>query len=269
MLSVNLTTTFARQEICAQAVYSLMRQSILPDKIRIWISSEPYLRDSGIKEEPHWVSELNKIHNIIEIHWTKNTGPYRKLLPALRLADDDDLIVTADDDIIYGKNWLKYLISFSKKNPSHVVASRVRKILYNSLGSRKTYLAWPIITQEQRMSSNFIVTHGGGAVFRKKHINPKFLKDDSYLIICPTTDDLWFSKLISKSETQILVCPQALNELFFIEHEDGLDNHNNLKPKKLLIKIYQRIILHPLGWIGFSICGNDIAFKKIETHIFH
>jgi len=39
-----------------------------------------------------------------------NTGPYRKLIPALREAEPDDLIVTADDDIFSGRDWLQGLI---------------------------------------------------------------------------------------------------------------------------------------------------------------
>ncbi|WP_435607645.1 glycosyltransferase [Pseudomonas knackmussii] len=268
MLSINLTTTFARQEICAQAVYSLMRQSILPDKIRIWVSKTPYLSDTGILEAPQWIADLNKIRNIVEIHWTQNTGPYRKLIPALRSASDDDIIVTADDDIIYGKNWLKHLLARAEEAPSHVIAARVRKISNNIFGKRKTYLSWPIINRELVVESNFIVTHGGGTLLRKRHISERLAADETYLDICPTTDDLWFSKLITKSNTKVVICPQALSEIRFIEHEDGLDNQNNLKPRKLLTKIYQRLVLRPLGWLGLSICGNDVAFKKIEEHNF-
>ncbi|MFD2837439.1 hypothetical protein ACFS3C_15390 [Azotobacter vinelandii] len=72
-----------------------------PPKIVIWVSKEAYLIDQGIDREPRWVRDLNKLRNIIEFRWTANTGPYRKLFPALDAATDDQIIVYADDDAIY------------------------------------------------------------------------------------------------------------------------------------------------------------------------
>lgn len=269
MISINLTTTFSRQSLCAQTVFSLIQQSTLPDKIVIWVSNEPYLRDAGIQSEPKWIKELNKIHNIIEIKWTKNIGPYRKLIPALQSASEGDIIITADDDIIYGKHWLKHLVNCSAEHPNKIIAARVRKITHNTLRKRTSYTCWPIITEKQTIASEFIVTHGGGALFRKELLKPELIKNEEYLNICPTTDDLWFSKIILESAIPIFVCPLALDELNFIDHRDGLDNVNTLKPQKMLSKIYKNLILYPLGWLGISICGNDKSFKKIESHKFH
>ena len=59
-----------------------------------------------------WVNELNKIHDIVSVHFVhNNTGPYRKIFPALINSVDDDILIYADDDVIYGANWLSELIN--------------------------------------------------------------------------------------------------------------------------------------------------------------
>ena len=100
MISVNITTTSNRTSLCAATIYSFYNQSIRPDIINLWISREPYLSDDGFTEVPKFVEELNMICDLIKVHFVKNTGPYRKILPALKEASDDDVLVYADDDVI-------------------------------------------------------------------------------------------------------------------------------------------------------------------------
>ena len=118
------------------------------------------------------------------------------------------------------------------------------------------------------MSSNYAVTYGGGAVFRKKFIAQTLIDDEAYISICPTADDLWYNRLVHESNLNVIVCHEALNELFFISHEDGLDNHNLLKSKVFFRKIYNKVFLRLLGWAGFNICGNDHSYNKIKKHNF-
>nr|ELA2827974.1 glycosyltransferase family 2 protein [Klebsiella variicola] len=48
------------------------------------------MADQGIKCIPEWVNELNKINDIVSVHFVENTGPYRKIFPALINSADDD-----------------------------------------------------------------------------------------------------------------------------------------------------------------------------------
>ena len=101
MLTINLTTTSERLTLCAATIWSMVHQVRKPDKIRLWISNEPYLSDKGITTLPEWVIEINNIRNILEVIFVENTGPYRKIIPALRTADQNEVLVYADDDVIY------------------------------------------------------------------------------------------------------------------------------------------------------------------------
>ncbi|HFE8951921.1 TPA: glycosyltransferase family 2 protein, partial [Klebsiella pneumoniae] len=98
---LNLTTTCGRLDLCSATLWSLVNQSLVPDQINLWISKEPYMADEGIKTLPNSIIKLIECNDRIKVHYTENTGPYRKIIPALRNCTDEDILVYADDDVIY------------------------------------------------------------------------------------------------------------------------------------------------------------------------
>lgn len=266
-LTVNITTTYNRLDLCSQTVWSLLNQSILPPKIVIWVSREAYLIDQGIDREPRWAQELNKLRNIIEFRWTANTGPYRKLFPALDAASDDQIIVYADDDTIYKENWLNLLISkFREHNEEKIVASRIRISKRNLFGYHKTYMLWPIAKKEVELNSDYLITGVGGAILKKNHIKEEFRKNQDYLTICPKCDDLWISEIIARSKTPVLSCPEAMREILTINHEHGLENQNTLTSHSLARQALNKIRINTFGRLGIPTCNNDISFKRVKSY---
>ncbi|SFB11002.1 glycosyltransferase family A protein [Azotobacter beijerinckii] len=266
-ITINITTTYNRLELCSQTLWSLLNQSALPEKIVVWVSKEAYLIDKGIDREPYWVRDLNKIKNMIEFKWTTNTGPYRKLFPALAAASEDQIIVYADDDTIYKENWLNLLISkFQEHNEEKIVASRVRISKRNLFGRHKSYMLWPISKKEVELDSDYLITGVGGVILKKKHIKEDFLTNQDYLKVCPKSDDFWISEIIARSRTPVLSCPEAMRELLFIKHEHGLEKQNTLTSSSLAGKLLDSIKINTLGRLGISVCHNDVSFKKIKSY---
>lgn len=269
MIIVNLTTTSTRLELCGATLWSLVNQAFLPDRINVWVSREPYLTDQGIQCIPTWILELNKINNIIHLKYTENTGPYRKIFPALKVASDEDILVYADDDVIYGREWLQALIkNFSDNDGKYVVASRVRLRNKNVLGLYQSYNRYNICSKKTILGNDFIITGVGGCVLYKKHINQVFINDDSYLKIAPKTDDLWISKLLMLSETKILVCPSLIPYIQEIQHSNfALSSTNTLHNKNGgLFSIYHKIKSRIMGYAGIALSNNDKAIKEIDLY---
>lgn len=266
-ITVNITTTHNRLHLCSQTVWSLLHQSILPGKIVIWVSKEPYLIDRGIDEEPSWVQELNTVKNIIEFKWTANTGPYRKLFPALAEATEDQIIVYVDDDTIYKENWLNLLISkFQEHNEEKIVASRIRIRKRNLFGYHKTYMLWPIAEKEVELNSDYLITGVGGVILKKNHIKEEFWKNQDYLTVCPICDDLWISEIIARSKIPVLSCPKAMREILTINHEHGLGKQNTLISHRLTHKVLNKVKINTFGRLGISMCNNDVSFKQIKSY---
>ena len=115
---------------------SLQNQTILPDKIELWIeqNDKPLLPDKIYK------------FKAISIKICENgLFSYKKIIPSLK-ENDDRFIATFDDDIIYPNNSLEALVEQYKKFPGNIVANRIHEIkLKDSLPD--TYDNWKKILQ--------------------------------------------------------------------------------------------------------------------------
>ena len=94
MLVVSLTTIDSRIELLKKTITSLFYQTVRPDVIHVFYSNEPLFYDNGITDETikNVNNELQLVNiNKINIYFTKteNIGPYRKLIPALKIYNDD------------------------------------------------------------------------------------------------------------------------------------------------------------------------------------
>lgn len=271
-ITISLTTTSNRLYLCRVALYSLVTQSLKPHKIVLNLSSDPYLKDEGIQNIDVF-SYLtqgieDELKKIIHIVWVENTGPFRKLMPTLQTADLDDIIVTADDDIIYGQQWLSSLLQGFDPERMLIHASRVRKIQYSKLGHETGYIYWPIVQKKTIIDKDWIITYGGGAVLYRGWFTRDLINDSNYLDIAPTADDLWYSKICKLSSLQVKVVPSALNSLSFIQHNNGLENENlpKLQSNKVISKIKHRLIDNPLNYYKVKKFGNDLAYDSIEKY---
>lgn len=264
---VSLTTTRSRLPLCAHTVWSLLQQECQPTKIIVWVSSEPYLLDEGITEEPDWAKNFNNLYGIIEFKWTQNTGPYRKLFPTLQLADQETIIVYADDDAIYQKKWLKTLLhKFIESNQEKAVAARVRRKTRNVFGFYVSYMLMPLVSKEEILARDFIATGLGGVVLKRSFIKESLLENQDFLKICPTTDDLWISEILERSHTSLIACPEALPEVIDISPEEGLCKTNNLFSTSIPFRIINKIKTHTLGWLGTRLCKNDNNLRAIKAY---
>lgn len=270
MITVNLTTTRHRIGLCRIALTSLALQSQRPDRINLWISREPYLRDDGIKDQcdiQAMIESLPKtIEDMLRVRWVANTGPYRKLIPILREATHDDVIVTADDDIFYGENWLRALLSIHETAGGLAVAARVRRQRKNFVGVRMSYFYWALMSQAGIAEDDFVITFGGGAVLRRAMFREIDIGDDAFLEVAPTADDLWYSRLLNVNGVGVVVEPSIMRELHFIKHEDGLMERNLLRPKSFTEKMRARLWDRGLGFFGLPVCANDRACASIENY---
>lgn len=265
MISINLTTTKSRLYLCSQTVWSLANQSVPVDQIVVWVSREAYLSDEGITEEPAWAEKIRKTGTSLIFKWVKNTGPYRKLFPALRDATEDDILIYADDDAIYSELWTQSLLSdFERHDQKCVVAARVRETVKKKNDILDTYRKFPLISLPIVVQDNYIITGLGGVVLKKSHINPMFLDNEDYLTICPRADDIWISKLVQLSKTPLYVSAPTIKHVHEIEHEYGLSRTNT---RKISYSVIQKL----RSTFGqkkkvSTICQNDLYIQDTNEY---
>lgn len=143
---ISLTTIKNRVNYLPQVIESLLGQNLKADLIFLNVSKEAYLLDEGISETDIPAEVLNwKKEGLVKVNFVKNTGPYRKLLPVLQEKYEENcIIVTADDDVIYPPDWLEKMIKTSQEYPDSIISYRNRYIQYEGreLGE---YDTWPLI----------------------------------------------------------------------------------------------------------------------------
>lgn len=265
-LIVSLTSTRSRLSILRYTLMSLLEQSEKADAIFLNISKRPYLFDEGIEQLPEWLAELDGA--ALNVNWVENTGPYRKLLPVLSTVADTDMIVTCDDDVIYGRDWLKYLLAAKQRYPDAVVCGRARIPVTNLFGRRQSYLHWPLAPANHQ-GDDLLPIGVAGVLYGKQQLAKAIIESEDYLSLAPKQDDLWFNLATRMSGAGVVVAEGAGAEVFEIKTPENLSSTNASTQSKrawdrFCVTMVDRFIARIKGYLGVSICDNDVVLSKLN-----
>ena len=181
---ISLTTYGNRLKDIKYTLYSLFSQSLKPDKIVLWLD---YSFDNN-----YTFKLLKKfIDNGLEIKFTKDIGPYTKLIPALK-EYPDAIIVTADDDIYYINNWLEKLYNSYIEDKSSIHCHRAHKIKISG-NTILPYEKWnKQVISRGNAGYNYFLTGVGGVLYPPKIFSNEVFNEDKFLTLTPKADDIWF-----------------------------------------------------------------------------
>lgn len=268
-LIVTLTSTSTRLPVLRHTLLSLLDQSHEPDRIVVCISKEAYLVDEGVKELPNWFNVMVEKHEV-DIHWVDNTGPYRKLVPIYRQAKDEDWIVTCDDDVIYGTQWLASLIQTGKEHPEAIVCGRARRPAKNPWKGRQSYINWPLVPAGT-IGKNLLPIGIAGVLYRKPLLDQKIMFSDDFKELAPKQDDLWFNLAREIAGTNVVVSLDAGSYVYPIEAPGALSATNVMTKSagwdNFIRAIYDRLSIKFKGYLGMSVCGNDMAIRRLDDYM--
>jgi len=173
-------------------IESLMRQTVKPDGIILWLTEEEY--PEGTKTLPQTLLDLQK--RGLEIRWTaKNRRALTKLLPAFEAKIPANLI-TVDDDMVYHPRWLERLQISHNEHPQALHAGLARCLRVRG-GQATPYHANPDHTTKGLCDDRFIPEGVLGVVYPYDETNATCYGLDWQVLsdvpsyVAPT-DDLWF-----------------------------------------------------------------------------
>lgn len=185
---VTLTTISTRIANVHRVIESLLQQSYPNFEVRLYVSCSPYLLDEGVSTLPESLKRLRGPR--FGVHYTENTGPYRKLMPALmEFRGTNRLLVTVDDDVIYPKDFLATLVT-AETVYRCPVAYRGRRITLIS-GQIGPYKSWKKTMLAGCKGEN-LPTGKDGVLYRPSYFHDAVLDLDVAMKAAATTDDLWF-----------------------------------------------------------------------------
>lgn len=183
-LVVSLTTHAPRLHFAHLAVATIMRQTVRPNRVVLWLGDDL----DGV-EIPIFLQMLCR-HGL-ELRRCRNTRSYKKLLPALE-AFPDSLIVTIDDDVLYEPDVLERLLVAHRRHPDCVVANRCAKITRDSRGTALPYAKWENPTTDTVPSDDVVPIGVEGVLYPPGILHSDVRDIDTAMALAPHADDLWF-----------------------------------------------------------------------------
>ncbi|MDR0407577.1 MAG: glycosyltransferase family 8 protein [Campylobacteraceae bacterium] len=222
---LSLTSYPARIKTVHKTVETLLEQSYKADKIILWLASDEF--PNREKNLPKELLDLTK--RGLTISWCENIKSYQKLIPVLK-EYPNCIIVTADDDIYYQKDWLKKLHEAYTMQPNIVHCHRAHKIIFHD-NKIMPYNRWKMrITNVKPSFLNFF-TGVGGVLYPPNIFHRDALDKELFLRLSPKADDIWFWAMCVLNGIKINVINGNEKHLSYVEDTQsiGLFNENVAK----------------------------------------
>lgn len=221
---VSLTSYPKRINDIQYTLFSIFNQSFKPDKIILWLAEEEFPKKE--MDIPRSILNFKKLG--LEIKWCENIKSYKKLIPSLK-EYPNDIIVTADDDIFYPKDWLKKLYDNYLEYPECIIGQRARKMCFDDNGEIDSYNNWKMIENEEYPSFLNFLTGAGGSLYPPNSLNQQVFDKELFESLCPTGDDIWFWGMAVINKTKFRIMSDNLALLTYVSpaQEVGLLGNND------------------------------------------
>ncbi|MBR1423952.1 glycosyltransferase family 8 protein [bacterium] len=217
---VSMTSYPARMYDVHYAIYSLLNQTLKPDGVVLWLTSSQF--PNGEADIPKKVLDLKAYG--LTIKWCDEyIKAYTKLVPSLR-EFPEDIIVTADDDIYYGNDWLEKLYKeYERSDRKTIIAHRCHKILIDDENQEIfPYNNWIYTVEDGSTSYLNFLTGVGGVLYPPNTLAKDACNSELFRELSPVADDIWFWAMAVLNDTKIKILDQP-NQLVFINPDRELN----------------------------------------------
>lgn len=222
---VSLTSYDRRVQkgVVCYTIYSLLRQTIHPKRIILWLSQDEWTESTL----PKRIVQL-KQHGV-EIRFCEDMRSYKKLLPTLQLLPDED-IITVDDDVIYPATLIEHLMHTHTLYPNDIIATRMYA---PSVTPVQPYRQWNLAPRGTS-SMHFFAVGVGGVLYPAHALHPQMLE---YALACqyaPLADDVWFwgasiARRTNKRTTEWTFDTDSFDAIYQFLHKGSALQHSNIK----------------------------------------
>lgn len=232
-LVVSLTSYGTRIKTCHLAIRSILMQSVIPEKILLYIGEE-----SKNIVLPKQLLELQS-YGLKIVTGVPNFKGHKKYFFSMQ-EFPDSIIVTIDDDCIYFPDTIENLLKMYSVFPDSVIACRVNRIEASN-NSVLPYAQWIFgDTETAQVPRNDLLAVGVGGVLYP----PFFASNDLFNIeaikcFALNTDDIWlkFYELrhnfkvcwTSSSNSHPHVISETRENGLFVHNADGGGNDESIK----------------------------------------
>ena len=203
---VSLTTIPERMHKVHLCIESILRQSLKPDYLMLWVS---------VPEDkiPKKLDRLKK--RGLQIKFCKDIRSYTKIIYTLK-ENPQSIIVTADDDHLYPKDWLKQLYDAYQRDPHYIHCHRAHLMIKDPGGKFKKYKEWHWFSPGIQGPSLLLFPTGiGGVLYPPNSLSEEVLNEEVFMRLAPYHDDAWLKAMSLLKGTQCKkvspFCPNYIN----------------------------------------------------------
>jgi hypothetical protein len=237
---VSLTSHGGRLRTVYITIESIGRGRCLPSRLILWID-DPVLYHN-LPLALHRLMQRG-----LEVRLSNKYGPHAKYYPYLESTERfTKSLVTADDDILYPRSWLKKLVTASGKDPEFVLCYRAHVVGF-CRDEIAPYTTWKPCRSLSPAARNF-ATGVSGVLYPPAFLQRLKLADRGFESCCPKADDVWLHV-------------QALRNGFSIRQVTDRPRHFLTIPRT------QRVALAQGNWVNG---GNDrqiaATYKEEDIH---
>lgn len=193
---VSLTTHGHRLDLVHFAIESIAAGQQRPKRIILWLDDP-----AAIKQLPNELVRLRK--RGLEINLSSNYGPHTKYYPYVSSIEQDNqlALVTADDDMIYPRRWLKGLVDAYQSDTGSVWCYRAHRMTFQG-NCLQPYSEWTRATTTIGSFKHF-ATGVSGVIYSPKIQSALRDAGESFVDSAPRADDIWLHVMAVRSGMRV------------------------------------------------------------------
>ena len=195
---VSLTTFPARIEKVHLVIQCLLRQTLRPRRIQLWLAEEQF----PARKLPQQLLRLERYG--LEICYCDDLRSHKKYYYAMQ-QNPEATVVTADDDTFYPESWLQTLVSTADRHPGTVVCMLAHQIRCGEDGSPIPYAQWPSAVEGVTEPRLDLMPVGCEGVLYPPHVLHPDVYDKSFFMeACRNADDLWLRAMSLRNGIRVM-----------------------------------------------------------------
>lgn len=220
-LIVSFTSFPARIKEVWMVVESLKRQTMLPEKIILWLSKKQF---PSIEDIPQNLKQCED--SLFEIRMVDEDIRSHKKYYYVMSEYPDKAFITCDDDVFYHPDMIKDLVEASKMFPGCIIANVSSEMSYGCDGELLPYVQWKS-NFKPYASINRVQIGIGGVLYPPNCLNEHVLNKQLFLELAPLADDLWLSMMARLNRTPVVQSKSYRLSLPIENGSPSLSNVNN------------------------------------------
>lgn len=199
---VSFTSFPLRIEYCWLAVECMLRQTVLPQKIVLYLSKEQF---DGFDSLPQRLKKY--VPEYLVIRWVDgDIKSHKKYWYAIKDFPNERLVII-DDDLIYPSTLLENLLDASIKYPNCVISNYWHEIQWDENGCVLPYSKWN--SHKVNYSNccdcdNIFFGSGGGTLLPSGSLKDADQSFNTLRSCCPLADDIWLNAIVRKNRFKII-----------------------------------------------------------------